>query len=77
MIRLSENTGTVEPNDFAGVSRTLNRQHVIKCNPLQSMNHSDSDSDNSDDVCIPRRTTRATAGKHVNPNRLPRSVFQK
>ncbi|CAG2220737.1 unnamed protein product [Mytilus edulis] len=36
-----------------------------------NVSQNSSDSDSSDD--IPRRTTRATAGKHTNPNRLPNS----
>ncbi|CAC5405059.1 unnamed protein product [Mytilus coruscus] len=69
-----QNTVTVEPNDGAGVSRTLNRQDVIKCNIQQSVDQNNSDLDSSDDTFIPRRTTRTTAGKHTNPNRLPNSV---
>ncbi|CAG2247533.1 unnamed protein product [Mytilus edulis] len=77
VVRLSENTVTVEPNDGAGVSRTLNRRDVIKCNIQQSVDDNSSESDSSDDMFIPRRTTRATAGKHTNPNRLPNSIFSK
>ncbi|VDI61737.1 Hypothetical predicted protein [Mytilus galloprovincialis] len=78
VVRLSENTVTVEPNDGAGVSRTLNRRDVIKCNIYNNLwNVNSSDSDSSDDMFIPRRTTRATAGKHTNPNRLPNSIFSK
>ena len=76
VLRLSENT-VVEPDDGAGVSRTLNRQHVIKCNVPQcvdrNLNYSDS-SNSSETMLIPRRTKRLTAGKHQNPERLPRSV---
>ncbi|CAG2220736.1 unnamed protein product [Mytilus edulis] len=60
VVRLSENTVTVKPSDGAGVSRTLNRRDVIKCNIQQSVDDNSSDSDSSDD--IPRRITRATAG---------------
>ncbi|CAG2226423.1 unnamed protein product [Mytilus edulis] len=77
VVRLSENTVTVEPNDGAGVSRTLNRRDVIKCNIQQSVDDNSSESDSSDDMFIPRRTTRTTAGKHTNPNRLPNSIFSK
>ncbi|CAG2217557.1 unnamed protein product [Mytilus edulis] len=77
VVRLSENTVSVEPNDGAGVSRTLNRRDVIKCNIQQSVDDNSSESDSSDDMFIPRRTTRATAGKHTNPNRLPNSIFSK
>ncbi|CAG2234451.1 unnamed protein product [Mytilus edulis] len=68
VVRLSENTVTVEPNDGAG---------VIKCNIQQSVDDNSSESDSSDDMFIPRRTTRTTAGKHTNPNRLPNSIFSK
>jgi hypothetical protein len=64
---LSENTVVVEPDDGAVVSRTLNRQHVIKCNVQQCVDRkfSDSDSsDNSETMLIPRRTKRLTAGEH-------------
>ncbi|CAG2190480.1 unnamed protein product [Mytilus edulis] len=77
VVRLSENTVSVEPNDGAGVSRTLNRRDVIKCNIQQSVDDNSSESDSSDDMFIPRRTTRTTAGKHTNPNRLPNSIFLK
>ncbi|CAG2202109.1 unnamed protein product [Mytilus edulis] len=76
VVRLSEITATVEPNDGAGVSRTLNRD-VIKCNIQQYVDDNSSESDSSDDMFIPRRTTRTTAGKHTNPNRLPNSIFSK
>ena len=46
VLRLSENTVVVEPEDGAGVSRTLNRQHVIKCNVPQCKDR------NSDVTCI-------------------------
>ena len=45
VLRLSENTVVVEPDDGAGVSRTLNRQHVIKCNVSQCEDRNFSDSD--------------------------------
>ncbi|VDI74482.1 Hypothetical predicted protein [Mytilus galloprovincialis] len=77
VVRLSENTVTVEPTDGAGVSRTLNRRDVIKCNIQQSVNDNSSESDSSEDILIPRRTTRTTAEKHTNPNRLPNSIFLK
>ena len=44
VLRLSENTVVVEPDDGAVVSRTLNRQHVIKCNVLQCVDRNLSDS---------------------------------
>ena len=67
VLRLSENTVVVEPDDGAGVSRTLNRQHVIKCNVPQCVDRNIKDSDSSDSsetMLIPRRTKRLTAGKH-------------
>ena len=45
VLRLSENIVVVEPDDGAGVSRTLNRQHVIKCNVSQCEDRNFSDSD--------------------------------
>ena len=44
VLRLSENTVVVEPDDGAGVSRILNRQHVIKCNVPQGVDRNFSDS---------------------------------
>ena len=76
VLRLTENTVSVEPDDGAGVSRTLNRQDVIKCTITQpDKTDSSSDSDSSDDIFVRRRTNRTTAGKHSNPKRLPRSVI--
>jgi hypothetical protein len=73
VLRLSENTVVVEPDDGAGVSRILNRQHVIKCNVPQCVDRNFSDSyssDSSETMLIPRRTKRLTAGKHQHPERL-------
>ncbi|CAC5422660.1 unnamed protein product [Mytilus coruscus] len=50
VVRLSENIVTVEPNDGAGVSITLNRQDVIKCNIQPSVDQNNIDSDSSDDT---------------------------
>jgi hypothetical protein len=73
VLRLSENTVVVEPDDGAGVSRILNRQHVIKCNVPQCVDRNFRDSyssDSSETMLIPRRTKRLTAGKHQHPERL-------
>lgn len=75
VVLLSENTVIIEPIVGAGVSRTLNRRDVIKCNIQQSVDDNSSDSDSSDDIFIPRRKTRATAGKHTNPKRRSNSDF--
>ena len=48
VLRLSENIVVVEPDDGAGVPRTLNHQHVIKCNVPQCVDRHFSDSDASD-----------------------------
>ena len=44
---------------------------------IKLLDDNSSESDSSDDMFIPRRTTRTTAGKHTNPNRLPNSIFSK
>lgn len=73
----------VEPRDGAGISRTLNRQHVLKCR--QEFDAADNDDDDvlsatdsldsdSDETLVLRRTTRTTAGRHSNPNKLPCAV---
>lgn len=77
VIKTFENTVVVVPSDGAGVSRTLNRQHVLKCRSDSDEPSSKDSSDNEDDgvLVVPRRRFRVTAGKHSNPNKLPCSTL--
>lgn len=81
VVKATENTVIVEPNDGDGIPITLNRQHVIKCRPKSDKNELSqgdaSDSDSDDNQKIPtRRSTRVNTGKHSNPNKLPCTVYR-